>query len=341
MFISLKVANFVNEEKTEKSETNNEKNMYQRYAFELLNEEEFERLTLAICKKVLGSGVHGFTKGPDGGRDGSFEGTAESYPSSASPWNGKMIIQAKHVDDSNKSCSDNDFFENKSGILKKEISRLNRMKVETGETFDCYLIFTNRKLSGGIHPKIQDLIKTDLNIKYADIIGFDDLTIFVNTYKELIKEFNLVRNYLPERFYESDIRKVILLFKNNKNWNKTNPVIDDKLDFVDKQKKNKLNKLSEDYFADISDHSLMYFDEINDFLKDPKNAELREYYNNTVSDLRGYILRNKKLFNFEEILETIINNIAGEEQDDIFRSRCLCRVFVHFMYWNCDIGRKH
>ncbi len=316
--------------------------MYQRYAFELLSEDEFEHLTVAICKKVLGSGVHGFTKGPDGARDASFEGTAESYPSSASPWSGKMIIQAKHVDDQNKSCSDHDFFKNESSIVKREIRRLNQIKSDTGETLDCYLIFTNRKLTGGIHPKIVKLIKTDLNIKYADIIGFNDLTNFVNTYKELIKEFNLEGNYLPERFYEEDIRKVILLFKNNKDWNKTSPIKDESLTFVDKQKKNKLNNVSDDYFADIKDNSLMYFNSINDFLKDPRNAELREDYNNTVSDLRGYIMQNKNKFTFEDILETIIKNITGDKsKEDIFRARALTRVFVHFMYWNCDIGRKH
>jgi hypothetical protein len=316
--------------------------MYQRYAFELLSEEEFEHLTVAICKKILGSGVHGFTKGRDGARDSSFEGTAENYPSKVSPWSGKMIIQAKHVDDQNKSCSDNDFFRNESSIVKREIRRLNQIKSDTGETLDCYLIFTNRKLTGGIHPQIVKQIKTDLNIEYADIIGFDDLTNFVNTYKELIKEFNLERNYLPERFYEEDIRKVILLFKNNKDWNKTSPIKDESLTFVDKEEKNKLNNVSDDYFADIKDYSLMYFDSINDFLKDPRNAELRDGYTNTVSDLRGYIIQNKDTFTFEDILETIIKNIAGDKsKEDIFRARALTRIFVHFMYWNCDIGRKH
>jgi hypothetical protein len=316
--------------------------MYVNYAFNLLSEGEFECLVVAICRKILGPAAHAFAKGPDGARDSSFEGTAQCYPSATSPWKGKMIIQAKHVDHPNYSCADSGFFEGKSSVINHEINRLNQIKKDTGETFDCYLIFTNRKLTGGIYPKIIDRLKNGLNIQYADIIGVEDLTNYVNQYKELIKEFRLLRNYLPDRFYEEDIKNVILLFNNsNKDWINTSPTVDEDFDFVEKTKKNKLNNISEAYFADIRDYSLMYFDAIDNFLKDPRNAELHLDYLNTVSDLQGYILQNRDSYPFEDILESIIKNIVGEKpQENIFHVRKLVRVFVHFMYWNCDIGRK-
>lgn len=40
-------------------------------------------------------------------------------------------------------------------------------------------------------------------------------------------------------------------------------------------------------------------------------------------------------------MEFIIDTITGADTDsDVFRVRALVRVFVHYMYWNCDIGRK-
>ena len=41
------------------------------------------------------------------------------------------------------------------------------------------------------------------------------------------------------------------------------------------------------------------------------------------------------------MLEAIIENIIGaDSQSDVFKERMMVRVFVHYMYWNCDIGRK-
>ncbi len=315
--------------------------MYQSYAFDLLGDDEFEHLVVDICRKILGPGTHEFTKGRDGARDSSFEGTAQCYPSTVKPWKGKIIIQAKHISTVNSSCSDKNFFENSSSIVNREIKRINNIKADTGESFDCYLMFTNRKLTGGIHPQIKKRLKEGLGIQYADIIGIEDLTAYVNEYNDLIRKYRLLRNFLPDRFFEEDIQKVILLFSNNKDWAQISPIKEDNFDYINKKEKNKLNNVSEDYFADIRDNSLKSFDIIDDFLKDPRNVKLLQYYINTVSDLRGYIFQNKDSYTFEDILESIIRNIAGEKpDDDIFRVRALVRVFVHYMYWNCDIGRK-
>ena len=69
-----------------------------------LNNEEFENLTVLICKKLLGEATTPFALGRDGGRDGSFEGKANLYPSEAEPWDGKIVIQAKHTKKLNSSC---------------------------------------------------------------------------------------------------------------------------------------------------------------------------------------------------------------------------------------------
>ncbi|MCR6638988.1 MAG: restriction endonuclease [Sporocytophaga sp.] len=79
------------------------------YRLELLDDSTFENLVNRLCQEILGLGVISFSKGKDGGRDGKFTGIANKFPSEASPWCGKFIIQAKHTENPVSSCSDSDF----------------------------------------------------------------------------------------------------------------------------------------------------------------------------------------------------------------------------------------
>ncbi len=54
----------------------------------------FEHLANMIALRVLGPGHTGFGPGPDGGRDGYFEGEAP-YPSASEHWTGSWYLQAK------------------------------------------------------------------------------------------------------------------------------------------------------------------------------------------------------------------------------------------------------
>jgi hypothetical protein len=65
-----------------------------KYAYENLGDEQFENLVVCLCQHLFGVSVQGFAKGPDGGRDAKFVGTAEMHPSKANPWVGTTIIQA-------------------------------------------------------------------------------------------------------------------------------------------------------------------------------------------------------------------------------------------------------
>ena len=67
-----------------------------KYAYEDLSEDQFEQLVVLLCRHLLGMGVQGFAKGVDGGRDAKFIGVAQLLPSKAAPWNGTVIVQAKH-----------------------------------------------------------------------------------------------------------------------------------------------------------------------------------------------------------------------------------------------------
>lgn len=313
-----------------------------RFEFDQMGEDDFEAMVIDLCNNLLGIGVHSFTKGRDGGKDGFFTGTAKSYPSEAKPWSGDFIVQAKHTTNSNGSCADNDFFSNKSSVLNKEIERLKERRSKAGQTFNCYLIFTNRKLPGGAHTSIKQHLQAELGVENVDIIGVEDLTRYVKYRPEVIKRYNLLRSMLPDRFYEQDIRDVIVLFSQHTDWMEASPVQDEHpFDYTDKESKNALNQVSDYYFDEIKNHSLPYFQNIDNFLRDPRNRSYLRKYENTTSDIRGYVQKNIGSKTFMELLETISENIAGADvSEDIHKVRKLVRVFVHYMYWNCDIGRK-
>lgn len=313
-----------------------------RYDFDQLNEDAFEALVIDLCNDLLGIGVQSFTKGPDGGKDGFFTGTAQSYPSKTEPWKGEFIIQAKHTTDLSASCSDNEFFSNQGSVINKEIKRLKERRSNNGQTFDCYLVFTNRKLPGAAHTDIKKHLQDELGIQNADIHGIEYLTRLVELKPELVKKYGLFKNLLPDQFYEKDIRDVIVLFSQNTAWMEAAPLQDENpMDFTDKVRKNALNQVSDYYFSEINSHSLKYFKLIDSFLKDPRNSSYLLKYENTASDIRGYIQKNIANYSFMDLLELIAGNIVGEDPTtDIHRVRKLCRVFVHYMYYNCDIGRK-
>jgi hypothetical protein len=64
------------------------------YDLSHLEPKSFEHLVNALALRVLGAGHTGFGPGPDGGRDGYFEGEAP-YPSTVDRWSGRWVIQSK------------------------------------------------------------------------------------------------------------------------------------------------------------------------------------------------------------------------------------------------------
>ena len=136
-------------------------------------------LSALICTKILGAATIPFAQGKDGGKDGRFTGKASCFPSESQPWNGKIIIQAKHTTKENGSCSDSDF----QAILQSEISKIKRLILN--HELDYYLLFTNRKLTGIQDSKIIELFKTqDIT---CEIIIRNNITTFGSKEKMLVR----------------------------------------------------------------------------------------------------------------------------------------------------------
>lgn len=312
--------------------------MSTQFPYENLSDLDFEGLVIRICQDLLGIGCKTFSPGRDGAKDSWFSGTAQSFPSTTAPWNGTFIIQAKHTKIYNASCSDNDFSVNKSSIVDKEIARLNEIKTQT--PFGNYLLFTNRKLSGEKVSIIQKLQK-ELGLNNVDIIGREQIDDYLNGNPFIAQQFGLEKFIAPLRFYEKDLRDVIVSFDAHREQLTSSTVVRgiDSNNYIEKEEKNRLNNLSKDYFDFILNNSLPYFEEIDKFLRDPKNAKYTRMYRNTVADLQEVITIERENYRkFDNVIKHIYDLMTANNKE-LISIRDVVRVFIHFMYFNCDIGK--
>ena len=305
-----------------------------KYPLYNLDDEGFEDLVAIICEHILGFGTIVFTKAKDGGRDAKFTGTANELPSKAAPWSGKFVIQAKHTTKPTASCSDTDF----QRILRDELPKIKAMK-DSGK-LDYYLVFSNRKLTGVQDPKIEDLIGQRVGVQNM-VFGIERINLWLESYPEIATKTNLNRLLLPLQFYEDDIRNLVIAFAEAKITRGDIAAIEDVILGIPINEKNKLNKLSEEYFNEVFKRSVDDFSRIDRFLQDPKNAAFLSMYQNTVSDIQEEItIRRSEYRAFDEILQHLYKIVLDTGNHALKNNRRLIRVFLHYMYFHCDIGSR-
>ena len=159
---------------------------------------------------------------------------------------------------------------------------------------------------------------------------------------------NYFIDYKPTHitFYEQNIFAVIEEFNNNLDLfegNEVENISAEEFENIDKTEKNRLNKLSDEYFDTICGEFLPYFYKIDNFLKAPQNKSILLKYRKIAQQLKVSIVANRRKFDyFEEILDdivaTVIRVIRDSGQD--FDVNVII-IFLNYMYWNCDIGRRH
>ncbi|MDP2001647.1 MAG: ABC-three component system protein [Desulfurivibrionaceae bacterium] len=311
-----------------------------RFFIHQLNDTEFEDLVTLICRQILGSGVTSFAPGPDGGKDAKFEGTAIAFPSTTAPVAGKFIIQAKHTSNPVASCSDYDF-ETKS-VEKEEIPKIKRQFDEGRLTH--YLIFTNRRKTGGAEDRIPDRIKAKTGVQYVWLRGLEDIERDLLHFPGIVKLSGLYKLRSPIQFMPDDIRDVIVAFHKHRNAVAT--AFDSQYDFRDYPglpRKNEINGLTETYFREhILKDSEPRFPEIRRFLENPRNWELAEQYHAVANELKGQIITHREQFiAFDDALEHVYH-LMHERNTELQSAsrRILTKIFIHYMYVNCDIGIK-
>lgn len=311
------------------------------YRLELLHADDFENMVNTICQNILGMGLISFASGKDGGRDGRFDGSADNYPSVSGSWEGKFIIQSKHTSNPIASCSDNDF----TKIVNEEIEKIKILKLNN--EIDNYLLFTNRKYSGVKGEALRNKMILETGIENIVILGKETINNnFLNSHKDIVRQYRLDLNHIPFNFSDEEIKEIILEFKNQLpriSQEVKKKVNELKHDFgiIDKTEKNIKNNLSKEYYEDeILSRSLLEFDTLDAFLKDPLNSELKDYYFDTAHELNQMISLKRGNFDvFEEIFIFIYKSIC-DGAVGLKGSKRHVTTFLHYMYYECLIGRR-
>ena len=309
----------------------------------ITNDADFEVFAVACCAKILGRGVVGFSKGPDGGRDGLFSGTANDFPSAAKPWKTEgskiVVIQAKHTQKLNLTTGLKDFRD----IIEGELPKLKKM-VEEGK-IGFYLLITNRKETGKPYSTLIDLIHQETGLPYENIaiLGREYLDRLISSYPEIIREAGL--EHLIEVYAEllttSHIADVIrkcklLVALTNSQTQDDNSL----LERCDLATKNEKNNASPNFAEIMMDYFDPYIKQIDDVLRNPENSALKEDYKDLVLDTKAKL---EALYSDNYInrrLEDLISHFVESEKSHGKDFEKRVRVLVYYMYWNCDIGRN-
>lgn len=312
-----------------------------KYAYEDLSPEQFEKLIVFLCQKLLGMGVQGFAKGRDGGRDAKFMGTAQLHPSTTGPWTGTVIIQAKHTNGYNKHFLETDFFNPKSEntVIGEETPRIAALRA--AKQLDHYMMFSNRRLSAGAETTLRSHISKACDLPEASIaiFGLDDLERLLQTFPDVADQVDLDPIDSPLIVSSQDLADVVAALARQKSVftevADTPPV--PRTAYEDK---NAANNMTAGYATALRKRYLKETAQIRAFLAAPENEEVLRAYEAVVEEFELKILAKRKDYQtFDEVMEYLLELLFS--RDALLRQRphkTLTRALVFYMYWNCDIG---
>ncbi|KQX34235.1 hypothetical protein ASD04_16460 [Devosia sp. Root436] len=312
-----------------------------KFAYEDLSEDQFEELIVLLCQHLLGSSVKGFAKGPDGGRDAKFVGTAELHPSKASPWIGTVIIQAKHTNGYNRHFSETDFFSANSAdtVVGKEVPRVSKLRA--ANQLDHYMLFANRRLSGNADQAITGHIAKACGISESSIYlcGTQQLESYMKRFPKVpaLADLDPVDSPL---IVSSDELAVVVEAIAGHQADLTAVLDAPPSERTSYELKNKLNNMSEQYAKELRKRYLKDTAQIRAFLAAPENLDILKSYEVTAEEFQLKIITKRKDFqNFDSVMEYLLDLLFA--RDPVLRQKQhkrLTRAVLFYMYWNCDIG---
>lgn len=312
-----------------------------KFAYEDMNCDQFETLIVLLCQRLLGTAVQGFAKGPDGGRDAKFIGTAELHPSKLAPWVGTTIVQAKHTNGFNRNFSEHGFFSTTSAntVLGKEIPRIKKLR--EAKQLDHYMLFANRRLAGNAETEIRDYIASQCNIPTSSIYlcGLEQLEIWLKRFPDVAKEADLDPVDSPLIISPDDLSEVVQALARQKDG--ITALLDDPpTTRVTYEQKNRLNNMSTAYAIAQRQKYLKESAQIQAFLAAPENLDLLRMYESVVDEFQLKIIAKRKNYQtFDDVMEYLVDLLF--KRDPVLRQhvhRRLTRAMLFYMYWNCDIG---
>jgi hypothetical protein len=306
-----------------------------------LGDDQFEDLVVELARKVLGQGVQGFSKGRDGGRDARFVGVAGEFPSTASPWRGITIIQAKHDNGLNGHFAENKFSgPTASTVISKEIQRLKSLAADND--LDNYLLVSNRRLSGGANTAICQRISTEvgLGIENVHLWGIGDIYRLLTRYPDVPDLARIRWADVPLLVDSADLCEVILAIADAIKAPATAedaPVVP-RTSF---EKKNQINGMTTDFAKELKSKYLKYTDQIQKFLSKPENVEVLERYEDAADEFQLKIVAKRGEYDtFDQVFVYLTDQLT--RRDPVLANKVsgrLVRAVVFHMYWFCDIGQ--
>lgn len=312
-----------------------------KFSYEDLSEDQFETLIVLLCQRLLGMSVKGFAKGPDGGRDAKFVGTAELHPSTAAPWTGTVVVQAKHTNGYNRHFGETDFHSanSKDTVIGKEVPRI--VKLRQAKQLDHYMLFANRRLAGNADQAITQHIAKECSLPEGSIYlcGLEQLELYMKQFPDVptLADLDPVDSPLivsPDELaivveaiasHEADLSAVL------------DPPPSERTSYA---LKNTLNNMTPDYAKALRKRYLKDTEQIRAFLAAPENLEILRSYEATTEEFQMKIIAKRKEFqSFDAVMEYLLDLLF--QRDAILRQRQhkrVTRAVLFYMYWNCDIG---
>ena len=312
-----------------------------KFAYEDLSEDQFEKLIVLLCQRLLGISVKGFAKGPDGGRDAKFVGTAQLHPSTALPWTGTVVVQAKHTNGYNRHFGEADFHSTKSNdtVIGKEIPRI--IKLRQAKQLDHYMLFANRRLAGNADQTITQHLAKECDLPEGSIYlcGLEQLELYMKQFPELPVLADL--DPIDSPLIVSPDELAIVVEAIAKQDADLSAVLDaPPSERTSYEKKNALNNMTPDYAKALRRRYLKDTAQIHTFLAAPENLEILRSYEVTTEEFQMKIIAKRKDFqNFDAVMEYLLDILF--QRDPILRQKQhkrLTRAVLFYMYWNCDIG---
>ncbi len=313
-----------------------------KFAYEDLSSRQFEELVILICRKLFGISVPNFSEGADGGRDSRFTGRAELFPSKASPWDGKVIIQAKHTSGYNKSFSDTDFFSVKSNntIIAEEIPKISKLRANS--ELDFYILFSNRRLTANTDSNIRAEISSKCNIedRNVSLVGVETIESYLKMYPDILSTVKLDPVDSPLAISPNELSEIIEILKEKLELAKSD-IEKAPTSRTSFEQKNKLNNMTDAYAKEQVRRYLKHTYQVKEFLSAPENVALMSKYDTIAEEFNLKIISKRKDYQtFDEIMEYIFDHLVG--RDELLRgNRRLTRVLLFYMYWNCDVGNNN
>ena len=307
-----------------------------RFDLTSLYNDQFEDLVIALCIEILmGVGVQKYASGKDRGIDARFVGKSKLFSTE-----GIHIIQAKHSNSPVSTFSDNSFFKNRDSIINCEIPKIRKLYEE--QELDFYILFSNRKLTAGSAIDIKNHIANATSISKNSImlIGSEIIYEHLRTNPDIPIKYNIDGFYSSIGVVPDELMNVIEAFAKV-----LKPL--DSCDHDQKPKaiklcnKNKINGLSDSYFDYIKQTSYRYFDEIEKFLRNPLCLSYKTSYMESAEHLQSRVLAelsNGKTM--DDILNAVYENLLNGN-NYLLENKKLAKIFLHFMYCYCDIGKKN